>query len=270
MEPGAIGSLAVAPDFAATRQVYVSYAAQDDEGARIGRVVRFREAGGKLGEPAVILDGLPAQADAPLARIGPDGALYVGTAALDPRDAGDLGSYAGKVLRFTSSGGTPADNPFRASPVYSFGHRGRPGFDWEPADGGLWHVEADADGVSLSRQDSGRRSERAAYFEGIQAASVAFHSGATPAAWRGSLFLASPDQQCLYRVTGLGSSTPEPVVERLFAGTYGRVAAVLSADEGFYFATGNGGTDDRGQPTDAVFRVRDYGVITMPSGRRDR
>jgi len=71
----------VAPDFAATRHVYVSYVARDAGGSRIGRVVRFREAGGTLAEAAVILDGLPAQAGVMRTRIGPDGALYVGPAA---------------------------------------------------------------------------------------------------------------------------------------------------------------------------------------------
>ena len=44
---------------------------RETESAALGRVVRFREAGGTLGEAAVVLDGLPAQA----------GALYVGTLA---------------------------------------------------------------------------------------------------------------------------------------------------------------------------------------------
>jgi len=49
---------------------------------------------------------------------------------------------------------------------------------------------------------------------------------------------------------------------------YGRIEAVLSADEGLYFATGNGGTDDHGRPADAVFRISDRGVLTIPPARR--
>jgi glucose/arabinose dehydrogenase len=250
-------SLAVAPDFAATRHVYVSYVGRDAGGSRIGRVVRFREADGTLGEAAVVLDGLPAQAGALRTRIGPDGALYVGTTTLEPRDADNLASYAGKVLRFTTAGATPPDSPFRASPVFSFGHRGRLDFDWEPASSTLWHVETDPGGVSLGRSDSGRPAARLAFLEGVQAAGAAFHTGATPAAWRDSLFLASPDQKCLYRVAGLSSSPPDPTVERLLAGSFGRIVAVLSSGDGLYFATGNGGVDDHGRPADAVFRIRD-------------
>ena len=97
---------------------------------------------------------------------------------------------------------------------------------------------------------------------------VAFHAGATPAAWRNSLLLASPDEECLYRVTGLSSSLPEPAVERLLANSFGRIVAVLSGDDGLYFATGNGRTDARGQPADAVFRIRDKQVRTDSPARR--
>jgi glucose/arabinose dehydrogenase len=112
-------------------------------------------------------------------------------------------------------------------------------------------------GVSLGRSESGRPAARSAFLEGIQAVGAAFHAGATPAAWRDSLFLASPDQECLYRVTGLSTSPPDPSVERLLANAFGRIVAVLSEDDGLYFATGNGGVDGHGRPADAVFRIRD-------------
>lgn len=253
--------LAVAPDFAATRHVFVSYVTRDPEGRRIGRVVRFRETGGMLGESAVILDDLPAQAGPPRVRLGPDGALYVATAASDPSDADDAGSYAGKILRFTTSGATPADNPIPSSPVYSQGHCGRPDFDWGPSNNDLWRIEIDQGGAWLGRQDSGRRGEPVAYLARIQAVDVAFHSGAAPAAWHDNLFLASPDDESLYMVSGLALSPPEPVIERVFAGGFGRIVALLSADDGLYFATGNGGTDASGRAADAVFRVRDRTAV---------
>ena len=220
-------SLAVAPDFESTRHVYVSYVALDAGGARAGRVVRLREAGGTLGEAAAVISTACRRVErAPRIRFGPDGALYVGTTAVDTRDADNLGSYAGKILRFTAAGGTPSDNPTRSSPVFSSGHRGRLDFDWEPASQGLWSVEAGPRGVLLRRADSGSPGARSAFLDGIQAASAAFHAGATPAAWRGSLFLASPEDACLYRVSGLASAPPVPVVERLLAGSFGRITAV--------------------------------------------
>ncbi len=171
------------------------------------------------------------------------------TTALDPAEADDFASYAGKILRFTAAGGTPSDNPSAVSPVFSSGHRGRwLDFDWEPETGALWYVEPDAGGVSTGQAGMNRLAGRAVLLEGITASSAAFHSGITPAAWRNNLFLASPDDECLYRVTGLASTPPAPVVERLLAGSYGRIVAVLSADDGLYFATGNGGTDATAGP----------------------
>ena len=142
--------------------------------------------------------------------------------------------------------------------MFSSGHRGpRLDFDWEPGTQGLWSLEAGLRGVLLRRTDSRSPGGRSAFLEGIQAADVAFHAGATPAVWRNSLFLASPEDECLYRVSGLAFAPPEPVVERLLAGTFGRITAVLSAADGLYFATANGGTDVDGRPTDAISRASD-------------
>ena len=246
-------SLALPPDFATSHQVYVSYVARDTGGSQAGRVVRFREVDGTLGEPAVILSGIPSNGgSAPRIRIGPDGALYVATTALDLAEADNLASYAGKILRFAAAGGTPSGNPSRASPVFSSGHRGRwLDFDWEPETGALWSVEPGASGVSTGRAGIARLAGRAVLLEGINAASAAFHAGATLADWRNNLFLASPDGECLYRVAGLASTPPAPVVERLLAGSYGRIVAVLSAADGLYFAAVNGGvqTPPAGPPT---------------------
>jgi glucose/arabinose dehydrogenase len=161
------------------------------------------------------------------------------------------------------------DNPIGSSPVFSSGYRGRLDFDWEPVNKGLWHVETDERGVSLGRPNAGQRGGGTVYLDRIQAVGVAFHAGATPAAWRGSVFLASSDQECLYRVAGLSSSPPEPAIERLLANRFGRIVAVLSGDDGLYFATGNGGVDASGQPADAVFRIRDKGVRTDSTARRE-
>jgi quinoprotein glucose dehydrogenase len=55
---------------------------------------------------------------------GPDGLLYI-TAGETFKSglAQDLDSLRGKILRVTSEGGIPLDNPFRGSPIYSYGHR---------------------------------------------------------------------------------------------------------------------------------------------------
>jgi glucose/arabinose dehydrogenase len=241
-------SVAVAPDFEQSRHVFVAYAVRSGDGPRPGRIVRFRDVGGTLGEPAVVVDDLPRTGRAPLVRFGPDGAMYVATDVVEARDAEDLGALAGKVLRFTVSGATPRDNPFGASPVFVAGLRGRHDFDWARSSGELWHLEEDAGGVFLRRSRAG--GEMTVRVPGGPIAGMVFHSGASPAAWKGSLLLASPGDECLYRVSGLDYPSPKPVVERLLANRVGRIVAIASGKDGLYIATGGSGVG-------AVYRIRD-------------
>src|SRR5919112_1042275 len=76
-ESGVLG-LALHPSFAANRLVYLVYTASD-AGGPVARLVRYREVGNVLGEPAVLLDDVPAANihNGSRVRFGPDGFLYV-------------------------------------------------------------------------------------------------------------------------------------------------------------------------------------------------
>ena len=105
-EGGLLG-IAVHPDFASNHFVYLAYTARLAGGSRETRVVRYREVGNTLGEPAVILDRVPAADihDGARVRFGPDRKLYVtmgDTAA--PPTAQDLGTLTGKILRLNDDG----------------------------------------------------------------------------------------------------------------------------------------------------------------------
>ncbi|MFN8058413.1 MAG: PQQ-dependent sugar dehydrogenase [Vicinamibacterales bacterium] len=142
-EAGALG-LTLHPDFATNRFVYLYYTARRDDGTPVNRVVRFREVGNTLGEPLVVIDGIPAATihDGGRVKFGPDRKLYItaGDAADAQRYPQDLAALAGKILRLNEDGSVPADNPFR-SPVYSYGHRNPQGLDWHPTTGDLWETE---------------------------------------------------------------------------------------------------------------------------------
>jgi glucose/arabinose dehydrogenase len=45
------------------------------------------------------------------------------------------------MLRMTSSGGVPNDNPFPGNPAWSYGHRNSFGFTFDPLTGRLWETE---------------------------------------------------------------------------------------------------------------------------------
>ena len=77
-EAGLLG-LALDPEFAQNRLVYLYYSATLRTGGRVNRVVRYREAASRLGERVVLLDNIPAAQihDGGRLRFGPDGLLYV-------------------------------------------------------------------------------------------------------------------------------------------------------------------------------------------------
>lgn len=107
------------------------------------RVVRMEFDGDSLGEPEVIVDGLPKANNHNGGRIvfGDDGMLYVAAGdAANPPSAQDLDSPAGKILRVTPDGDVPDDNPFDGSPVWSYGHRNVQGLVFDD-DGRLWASE---------------------------------------------------------------------------------------------------------------------------------
>jgi glucose/arabinose dehydrogenase len=116
------------------------FTASDDN-----RVVKmaYTPSGGGLGEPEVILDGLPSAWNHNGGRMifGPDGYLYVTAGeAGDPPLAQDLDSLGGKILRITTDGKPAPGNPFDNSPVWSYGHRNPQGLAFDP-EGRLWAAE---------------------------------------------------------------------------------------------------------------------------------
>ncbi|WP_312170928.1 PQQ-dependent sugar dehydrogenase [Microbacterium sp.] len=123
-------------------ELYTYFTATDEN--RVERRDIRGEAGDlSLGEPTVVIDGIPAAGNHNGGRIafGPDGMLYVTTGDAGDRDsAQDLDAIAGKILRLTPEGEVPADNPFDGSPVYSYGHRNPQGIAWA-ADGAMYASE---------------------------------------------------------------------------------------------------------------------------------
>lgn len=128
-EGGLLG-LAVAPTFAEDGLVYAYLTSGADN-----RVVRMRLDGDTLGEPEVLLGGIPANSTHNGGRLafGPDGMLYVTTGDAQDRPAAqDPSSLGGKILRLAPDGQPAPGNPFPASPVWSLGHRNVQGLGWDP------------------------------------------------------------------------------------------------------------------------------------------
>lgn len=144
-EGGLLG-LALSPDYAADRFIYLYFTAAEDN--RIARLRIEPEGAGtgsglRLGAPDVIFSGIPKASthNGGRIRFGPDGFLYVGTGDSQRREQPqDRNALGGKILRLTRDGEPAPGNPFPGNPVYSLGHRNVQGLAWD-AEGRLWASE---------------------------------------------------------------------------------------------------------------------------------
>lgn len=165
LDPAPAGAFAIAahPQYAETHHVFVAdlYAAGPDR-VRV-RVVRMREVGERLGEPAtlidapVVLDGTAAGMTAPQSHregprlaFGPDQLLYL---ALPPGVVFDGHPAASRplpaILRVTAEGRTPAEGALPGVTAHPLG------FTWHPATGALVGLVADgATGAGLLALDA--------------------------------------------------------------------------------------------------------------------
>jgi glucose/arabinose dehydrogenase len=271
-EAGLLG-IALDPDFAQSRFVYLYYSARVQAGGRVNRVVRYREVASRLGERVVLLDDIPAGQihDGGRLRFGPDGLLYI--SAGDAANAGlaqDLGSLAGKFLRIGRDGTTPRDNPV-GSPIYSYGHRNPQGFDWHPLTGDLWASEHGNTGndevnvidaganygwprIEAGQMMAGMRTPVRFYDPAIAPSGASFYRGQLFPRFVNNLFVATLRGTHLLRLTLDGSARRVVAQEQLLGGRFGRVRDVITGPDGFvYFCTNN--RDGRGSPASTDDRI---------------
>jgi glucose/arabinose dehydrogenase len=260
-EGGLLG-IAVSPDYGADGLVYAYLTTGTDN-----RIVRFR-LGGAV-EP--ILTGIDAGVihDGGRIAFGPDGKLYAGTGETGrSRLSQSLRSPNGKILRINPDGSIPDDNPFRGSPVWTYGHRNVQGLAWDRA-GRLWASELGQntwDEVNLIVKGrnygwpavEGKGSTRGGRYTNplvTWRTSQASPSGAAIAG--DTLYVAALAGEALWRVPLRGARTSAP--RRRYHGRWGRLRTVTVAPDGsLWIATSN--TDGRGDP-----RGGDDRIVSVPA-----
>jgi aldose sugar dehydrogenase len=154
---GGLFDVAVDPDFARNRRIYLSYA-EPGTGAEAGRngtaVLRAELSADHtaLVNGQVIFRQLPKVASSGhfggRIVLAPGGLLFVtlGERQSEAAKAQDLSTGHGKVMRIRTDGSVPPDNPFTGhagaqAAVYSYGHRNPQGATLHPTTGELWLVE---------------------------------------------------------------------------------------------------------------------------------
>ncbi len=169
---GGLLDVALAPDFATSRLVYLSFAEPRGNNQNGTTVLRARLSNNdrSLESPQVIFRQQPAW-NSNLhfgSRLvwDKDGLLYItlGERSLpEPRQqAQSINSHLGKVVRINPDGTVPASNPFvgnsNARPeIWSYGHRNPQGAALHPVTGELWTIEhGPKGGDELNRPQPGK------------------------------------------------------------------------------------------------------------------
>jgi glucose/arabinose dehydrogenase len=178
MGQGGLLDIALHPDFARNRLVYLSHAEGTAQANRT-RLVRatYDAEAHALRDPRTVFE---VARDKPgNAHFGsrilflPDGTLLLSIGdggnppnALDGRlireNAQDRSSHLGKVLRLAADGSVPPDNPFLGQPgirpeIFTWGHRNNQGLAWDPIRNTIWANEhGSMAGDEVNRLERGR------------------------------------------------------------------------------------------------------------------
>ncbi len=276
-EGGLLG-MAVSPDFADNRRIYLSHTARDDSGALKNVIVSYRLSpdGDELTDRQMILDNIPGANihDGLPLRFGDDGKLYASTGdAAERQLAQRSGSLAGKFLRMNPDGSVPDDNPVEGSLVWTLGHRNAQGFDWHPQTGEMYateHGPTGGDEVNhvLKGQNYGwplfthGRNEPPyiaplkTWTPAIAPSGAAFFRGDSVPQWRNRLFIAALRGNRIVSLAFDDEDDPRRITDsaEILIGSYGRLRAVEQGPDGHLYVT-TSNRDGRGRPHDSDDRV---------------
>jgi glucose/arabinose dehydrogenase len=254
-EGGLLG-IAVSPNYATDRYVFVYYTSTSDN-----RIARFR-----IGEtPEPIVTGIPRGEtihNGGALSFGPDGLLYAGAGdAGNTANAQNPASLGGKILRMTPDGRPAPGNP-SGSLVYTLGHRNPQGLAWDAA-GRMFAAELGQNRFDeLNRIQAGGNygwptcegvCNNPGFVNPVRTWSTATASPSGLAFHQGNLYMAALRGQRLWKIpVDANGGVGQP--QALFSGVYGRVRAVASSPDGtLWFSTSN--RDGRATPRPGDDRV---------------
>ncbi len=284
-ERGLLG-LALDPDFSKNGYLYVYYSHRGRDPKTDPyrhRLMRITVKGDRGESPVALLDRLPIGSPSEFGKgnhnggslaFGPDGKLYLTIGDLaTPRNAQDLNSFSGKILRLNPDGTAPADNPFYdpkrptapRSYVYALGLRNSFDFTFEPGPAGKARLFAtengpathdelnliergknygwDEDKISGIRNKPGTVEPILVYHRTIAPTGIVFYTGMRyPENYRGKLFFTDWNEGRIRMVTLTGKDSIEAISvnDDLFRHREGVVDLEMGPDGLLYFTTPTG------------------------------
>jgi len=269
---GGLLDVVLAPDFATSRRLYLSFAEPRAGGAATSVLAATLSAdASRLEDGRVIFRQMPGSSG-PVhfgSRIVParDGTLFVGLGERGQKERSqDLSTHYGKVIRLRPDGSVPADNPFigrvNVRPeIWSYGHRNIQGAALHPQTGALWTVEHGAMGgdeintpqagrnygwpvITYGRDYSGARIGIGTHKEGMEQpihywdpsiapSGMLFYTGDAFPHWRGSLFIGALAGSLVVRLTLEGNRIAGE--ERLLQGLGHRYRDIRQGPDGMIY-----------------------------------
>ena len=268
---GGLHDVALHPDFAHNRLVYLAYAGRN--GRRYGtELARGRLDGHRLADVEVLFRALPKSHGGRHfgGRVVLDGKGHVFLTLGDRGErlrAQNLGDHAGSVIRLAEDGGVPADNPFVSTDgarpeIFSLGNRNVQGAAMNPWTGELWtheHGPQGGDevnvirsganygwpvitygknyGVGTSIGEGTHRDDVAQpvhqWTPSIAPSGMAFYDGDKFPGWRGSLLVGALKFRLLARLELDGKRVVHE--ERMLEDVLGRIRDVRVGPDGFVY-----------------------------------
>ncbi|MPZ10964.1 MAG: PQQ-dependent sugar dehydrogenase [Kiloniellaceae bacterium] len=235
---GGLLDVALHPDFADNRLVYLSYAGAGEDGVGT-EVARARFDGSRLEDLEVIFRAEPKTSGrnhfGSRLLFADDGTLYItlGDRYSFKEEAQNPANHLGSIVRLNDDGSVPDDNPFvgrqDARPeIFSYGHRNVQGLALQRATGTLWAHEhgpqggdevnilrpganygwpaitygIDYSGAIISEKTSAPGMEQPVVFwdPSIAPSGMAFYDGDRFPKWKGDLFVGALAHQHLRRL----------------------------------------------------------------------
>jgi glucose/arabinose dehydrogenase len=269
-EQGGLMDVALHPDFARNRLVYLSYSKPGPKGATTA-VARGRLEGNRLSGVQEILEAKAWSrgGDHFGSRLAFDreGYLFVSVGERGRmQNAQDLKTHAGKILRLHDDGRVPRDNPFVGRPdalpeIYAYGVRNPQGLAVHPETGELWETEHGPRGgdelnrirpgrnygwpvvtygidysggkISALTRKEGMEQPVRYWVPSIGTSGLAIYAGDRFPGWRGSVFIGGLTGRHLARVRLEGG---RPVAQEKLLGERGeRIRDVRVGPDGYLY-----------------------------------